>query len=244
MVEMYRQMTRVTAGGRIVECDGLTLCETPLGTVTTNMAIVCGRPSADAVATATAEVYRGRPFSVWTRAHVDGALEDALRTAGWLELASSPGMSLSTATTIPPVQAPLTVRPVSDDADRAAYAAIMAEAYALYGAPVESTEAFFAALASVCGPTTQAFVGWCDGAAVAGAMLYVSHGIGGVGWVGTRPAAFSRGFGATVTWAVVAEAQRRGVPFVSLQASPMGAPVYRRMGFDEPTAYRMFVAPF
>jgi GNAT superfamily N-acetyltransferase len=117
----------------------------------------------------------------------------------------------------------------------------MADAYAVYGSPEESTQAFFARMESVRGPTTQAYLGRVDGRAVSGATLYLSHGIGGVGWVGTRPSAFGRGYGAALTWRVVDEGLRRGVPFLNLQASPMGAPVYRRMGFETPTEYRMYI---
>jgi predicted GNAT family acetyltransferase len=59
--------------------------------------------------------------------------------------------------------------------------------------------------------------------------------------VGTLPRAFGRGYGTAVTWEVVEQGLARGVPFLSLQASPMGAPVYARMGFTTPTRYRVFV---
>jgi hypothetical protein len=182
------------------------------------------------------------PFSVHTRAHVDAELESALATSGFHEIAQTPGMILRAGAGVPPPAVDgLEVRLVADDADRAAYADVMAEAYAVYGTPEQSTEAFFARMESVRAPTTQAFLGLADGAPVAGAMLYRSHGIGGIGWVGTRPSAFGRGYGAALTWRAVAEGFRRGVPWVNLQASPMGAPVYRRLGFETPTHYRMFI---
>jgi hypothetical protein len=93
----------------------------------------------------------------------------------------------------------------------------------------------------VRGPSTQAYLGWVGGEAVSGATLYLSHGIGGVGWVGTRPSRFGRGYGAALTWRVVEEGFRRGVSLLNLQASPMGASVYRRIGFVTPTHYRMFL---
>jgi len=40
---------------------------------------------------------------------------------------------------------------------------------------------------------------------------------------------------------VVREGRRRGARFSNLQASPLGASVYRRMGFTSPTEYRVFV---
>src|SRR6266849_4256286 len=48
--------------------------------------------------------------------------------------------------------------------------------------------------------------------------------------------------GRAVTSAVIAEGLGRGARFMSLQASPMGEPMYRRMGFTTPTHYRWFLA--
>jgi hypothetical protein len=141
----------------------------------------------------------------------------------------------------PPVPPELEIRPVSDDRGRAAYADVMAEAYAVYGAPEASTRLFFDRMESVAADDTQAYLGWVDGRAVSGATLHLSHGIAGVGWVGTRPSAFGCGYGAALTWAVVTAGLQRGVSLFNLQASPMGAPVYRRMGFSTPTEYRMFI---
>jgi len=244
MQEMYREMARWTPGGFVVERAGLVMVGAPHGTVVTNMAIVAGRTDVGRVIEETERVY-GRsnlPFSVHTRAHVDVELEAALAGGGFHQIAATPAMVFHAGTdVVPAVPAGLVVRAVERDADRAAYADVMAEAYAVYGTPEESTQAFFARMESVRGPSTQSYLGWIDGRAVAGATLYLSHGIGGVGWVGTRPSAFGRGYGAALTWRVVEEGLGRGVPLLNLQASPMGEPVYRRMGFVTPTHYRMFI---
>jgi hypothetical protein len=244
MQEMYREMARWTPGGFVVERGGLVMVGAPHGTVVTNMAIVAGRTDVDTIVHETERVYgrSGLPFSVHTRAHVDDELEVLLAIGGFHEIATTPGMILRAGAGTP-VQMPagLDVRPVATEADRAAYAEVMAEAYAVYGSPEASTQAFFSRMESLRGPTTTAFLGRVDGCAVSGATLYLSHGIGGVGWVGTRPSAFGRGYGAALTWCVVEEGLRRGVPLLNLQASPMGAPVYRRLGFETPTQYRMFI---
>jgi GNAT superfamily N-acetyltransferase len=69
----------------------------------------------------------------------------------------------------------------------------------------------------------------------------MAHGVGGIGWVGTLPEEFGRGYGRAVTEAVIAEGFRRGACFMNLQASPMGEPMYRRMGFTTPTHYRWWL---
>jgi len=245
MQEMYREMARWTPGGFVVERGGLVMVGAPHGTVVTNMAIVAGRTDADTVTRETERVYgrSGLPFSVHTRAHVDGELEAALSAGGFHRIAATPGMVLhaDAHAAAAPVPRELVVRSVETDRDRAAYAEVMAEAYAVYGSPEASTQAFFDRMESVRGPTVRAFLGWCDARAVSGAMLYLSHGIGGVGWVGTRPTAFGRGYGAALTRHVVGEGFRRGAGFANLQASPMGAPVYERMGFSRETAYHLVI---
>jgi GNAT superfamily N-acetyltransferase len=245
MQEMYREMARWTPGGFIVERGGLVMVGAPHGTVVTNMAIVAGRTDVDTVALETERVYgrSGLPFSVHTRAHVDGELEAALSAGGFHRIAVTPGMVLHADAYVAGTTVPreLVVRPVETDRDRAAFAEVMAEAYAVYGSPEASTQAFFDRMESVRGPTVQAFLGWCDARPVSGAMLYLSHGIGGVGWVGTRPTAFGHGYGAALTRRVVDEGIRRGVTTFNLQASPMGAPVYARLGFETPTNYPMFI---
>jgi hypothetical protein len=245
-MEMVREIARTTPGGWVVERAGLVLCGTPRGTIVTNQALVTGPVSPAVVRAETDALFRpaGVPFCIVTRDHADAALQAELRDAGFAEFMNTPAMAFFAGDALPPAPPPdVDVRPVVDDAGRAAYGRVMADAYAVYGTPPESTASHFETLASVCGPTTQAFLVWRDGAPVAGATLYLTHGVAGIGWVGTTPAAFGRGYGPAVTWRAVVEGFRRGARFVNLQASPMGARVYRRMGFSTPTHYRAFLAP-
>jgi GNAT superfamily N-acetyltransferase len=244
MQEMYREMTRATPGGFVVERSGLVMVGAPLGTIVTNMVIVSGPTDVDSIRRETARVFgeAALPFSVHTRAHADAALEADLEASGFREINATPGMTLGPEDGASRERVPrLDIRAVTNDVERCAYGEVMAESYAVYGTPPESTRGFFDRMDAVCGPTTQAYLGWVDGVPVAGAILYLSHGIAGIGWVGTRPQVFGRGYGAALTWHVVDEGFRRGAPLVNLQASPMGAPLYQRMGFATPTHYRMFI---
>ena len=246
MVAVYAADARATPGGEVVETDALVLYRTPHGTVSTNMAIVTGPIDADTVHRLTDQVY-GRhdaAFAVWTREHADAALEPALHRRGYHQIHREPGMIfLPEDDTHAVPQTDAAIVPVTDDAGRAEYGRLMARAFALYGAPEDSVVEHFATLAAMCSPTTQAFLARRDGQAVAGATLYMAHGVGGIGWVGTSPDAFRRGYGQAVTRAVIAEGFRRGARFMNLQASPMGEPMYRRMGFRTPTHYRWFLGP-
>jgi hypothetical protein len=179
---------------------------------------------------------------VWTREHADAALEPALNALGFHHIHREPGMvflpGAGPAVAPPPGVA---IRPVRDDADRVAYSALVTRAFAVYGVPEDSIGEHFATLDSVLGPDTQGFLAWRDDRAVAGAILYMAHGVGGIGWVGTHPDELRRGYGQAITWAVIEEGLRRGARFMNLQASPMGEPMYRRMGFTTPTHYRWFL---
>jgi hypothetical protein len=195
-LEMCRECIRATPGGWVEERERLVCCGSPLGTFTTNMVLVAGLVSASVVRAASDRCFRARelPFSVWTRAHADAELERRLSDEGFIEVHQEPGMVLGPGELRPDAPpAELAIRPVRDDTGRAAYAEVAAEAFAVYGAPRESTRSHFASLASVRGPTTQGFVGWRDGVGVAAATLVLSHGVGGIAWVGVMPDAFHRG---------------------------------------------------
>jgi GNAT superfamily N-acetyltransferase len=226
MVAVYSADTRATPGGAVVETPGLVMCRTPRGTVATNMAIVTGPIDAPTVRERTVAFYgpTGSPFSVWTREHADAGLELELGALGFHPIHREPGMTFLPGAERPAPPREIDIRLVT------------------YGTPEASTAEHFATLASVVGPATQAYFAYKDGRAVAGAILYMAHGVGGIGWVGTLPEEFGRGYGRAVTWAVIAEGIRRGARFMNLQASPMGESMYRRMGFTTPTHYRWFLA--
>ena len=243
MQEMYREDARATAGGFIVERDGMLLCGSPHGSEFTNMLVVVSRGRASVIRSALDETFRsaGLPCSVWTRAHTDGALEHELRREGFEELVTVPAMMLSNEVPDPSAPPELELRQVTDDAGRRDYLRVMVPAWSVYGIDAGSTASHFPTVGSLVGPMKTAFIAYRDGAAVAGAILYLSHDVAGIGWVGTVPEACARGYGAAVTWAVVREGRRRGARFSNLQASPLGVSVYRRMGFTSPTECRVFV---
>lgn len=69
----------------------------------------------------------------------------------------------------------------------------------------------------------------------------LSHGIAGIFYVGALEHARGRGLGELVTRAVTNRAFERGAAFTSLQATEMGHPVYRRMGYEDVGRYASFV---
>lgn len=71
--------------------------------------------------------------------------------------------------------------------------------------------------------------------------LYLNAGVAGLYFVATIPEARRQGIGMAVTQAALQEAKSLGYRLAILQASPMGAPVYARMGFREYCRLSLFL---
>lgn len=75
---------------------------------------------------------------------------------------------------------------------------------------------------------------------VAAAVSVVTAGVAGVYSIAVHEDVRRRGYGAAMTWAAVAAGTRAGVDTVILQATPLGQPVYARMGFDVVRRHRRY----
>ncbi len=82
-------------------------------------------------------------------------------------------------------------------------------------------------------PHVHSAVAYLDGAPVSVAQILMSHGIAGVYWVGSLEAARGRGLAEAVTRHVTNLGFDLGATNVQLQASSMGEPIYRRMGYED-----------
>lgn len=123
---------------------------------------------------------------------------------------------------------------ISEVIDRPAVTAYV-EAYAdVFGIPADvvpavvDAEMGYAAAHS----TVARFVGAVDGQVVGTAQLSVSHGVAGVYWVATREAFRKQGIATALTAAALIAGRERGLRVGTLQASRLGQPVYRAMGFE------------
>ena len=124
------------------------------------------------------------------------------------------------------------------------YAADVAEFVAAYarvsgipaeGVPlaVERDKAF--------GGSVVRLVGRLPSGEIAGTVeAWFSHGIVTLYFVGTQPQFRRRGIGTSMTQAVLRHAAVRGVGMAALTSTAMAVPVYRRLGFREVGAYRLF----
>ena len=243
MWEMFRDIIRYGRGGELVDTNAFTMARSPNGTFFHNMVMIRDAVEVDVLLDAVREFYvrDRRPFSIWTRPHADAALEAVLAARGFMQAVAMPAMALlgDPGTRCKPDG--LEIRAVTDDRGRRDYLEVTAEAYSVYQQPRALTDDVFVSLASVHAPHIQGFVGYVKDEPVAAAAVYLTHGVAGIGWVGTVSAHRGHRYAEACTWAAVREGFRRGALLASLQASPMGRPVYERMGFITPSEYRVLV---
>jgi len=92
-------------------------------------------------------------------------------------------------------------------------------------------------------PDIRLFGGFLDGAPVATSVAIRSRNAVGIYAVGTAESARRRGIGSAMTWAAVDAGREWGSRAAVLQASEMGEPVYRAMGFRTVAAYVAYDEP-
>jgi hypothetical protein len=242
--EAMRELTR-RAGGTVLDDDGLLCFAAPHPLpVLANGVMRTGAVEPAAVLARARAFFdaRRRGFSVFIRAHRDGDLRAACEAAGLHLSGESPGMVVGVRLPAgPPVPDGVAVGEVETEADVRDFAQVMADAYATYGMPPDVAPAVLPTLDVLRAPHIASVLVRLGGRPAAGAMVIVTHGVAGVYWVGTRPEARGRGLAALATRRVTNLGFDRGARLGALQASVMGEPVYRRMGWVEVTRYPLFV---
>jgi GNAT superfamily N-acetyltransferase len=180
----------------------------------------------------------GTPFALYFRDEVATGLADACARAGLVEHFQMPLMVMDpiTAPPFPPDGVEIAMVDASnvDGMHRA-----LADGY---GMPIELSEVAFPSAVLALEPFI-AVLATVDGEPAAVAGCYRTDDIAGVYAVATVPEHRNRGLGAAVTWAAVEIGTSTGARWSVLQASPMGAPVYERMGFVTRDHYRQFERP-
>ncbi len=125
------------------------------------------------------------------------------------------------------------LRGVTDRAGVADVAHVNQAATATYGFPSDLFSTLMANPSTVLSEDLEAVVAYVQDRPVATAQVFLHGRTGYVGWVATTSAEMRRGLGTLVTCAAAERASLRGASTLSLMASPMGAPLYRRLGFTD-----------
>lgn len=183
---------------------------------------------------------RDRGFAVWARKGTaeDRDLIEAAEAAGLQAVYEMPEMILGERVEDPTLPEGVELRRVTSAADADAYWRVATDAYASNGFPPEIF-AFYEKHDGLVADNAATFLARLDGRPAAIAMTIVSHGVAGIYWVGTTAEARGRGLGSTMTATAVNAGFDLGGEIASLQASPMGESLYRRMGFETVFDYRL-----
>lgn len=250
LVEFFRESAR-QAGGSVVEGDGLVFAAGATGfPVAANVAVRVDAAVPDRAVIERADAFfgeRGRGYTLVVREHSEPSLRKVAARAGLREFDPGPWLVLDEP---PPGGAPgegtavtgTMMERVTDRAGVERFATVMADAYASLGMPPGEARRALPAGAWLAPHLLLFLAVAAEGdEPLAGALCHLSHGIAGIYWVGTVQGARGRGLGEAVTAAAVSAGFGAGARFASLQASSMGDPVYRRMGFREIGAHRWMV---
>lgn len=186
---------------------------------------------------------RKRGFAIWARAGIaeDRELIAAAEAAGLQAVYEMPEMVLDGRPEDRNPPAGVDLRRVASSRDAVAYWEVASSAYASLGFPPE-VFAYYDDHEGLWADGVAAFLADAGGQAAAIAMAIVSHGVAGIYWVDCREEARGRSLGRAVTVAAIDAGIDMGATSVSLQASPMGEPLYRRMGFETVFDYRLFMS--
>jgi Acetyltransferase (GNAT) domain len=127
----------------------------------------------------------------------------------------------------------ITLRAVRDAAGVTDFTTVNRAAYATYGMPDDVfTDIFDRPERLLADPQARVVVAYQGSQPVATALTYVNGGVASLQWVGTVPDARHMNLGRIVTvWATNAGFDT-GATSVTLQASPMGAPLYAKLGYQ------------
>ena len=187
---------------------------------------------------------RGRGFSIWIRGDQseDRDLAAAAAVAGLQPVYEMPEMVLEAPVEELPLASGAELRQISEAGQAEDYWRIATASYASLGFPAE-VFGWYSNHAGLLAENVAAFIAYLDGEAVSIAMTIVSHGVAGIYWVGSLEQARGKGLGRAVTAAATNAGFALGAEIASLQASPMGKPIYEAMGYETVFDYRLFMSP-
>lgn len=175
---------------------------------------------------------RERGFTVWARTGRDDDLEALLQSAGLERRVDSPCMLVDTPLSDAAAPPDIRIEAFADERHVRDAIAVNAEAYQAIGLPAEETHAGFRQPARLLSERVVGFVAYRGNRPVSTALTIMSGAGAGVYWVGTVNDAQRAGYGGLCTRLATNAGFARGARVVTLQASPFGEPVYRRLGYE------------
>ncbi len=162
-------------------------------------------------------------------------LGSRLEAHGWMLGDEAPGMAIGLETLDESLSSPasLTIERVQDEETLRTWLRIMTVSSEI---PEEGLT-FLLELVSrhgfTDGPSVHYYLGVLDDKPVATSLLYLGAGVAGIYNVATLPEVRRQGSGSALTIAPLLQARAWGYRIGTLQSTPMGLNLYRRLGFRE-----------
>lgn len=242
----YLKALLTRGGGSIDERDGIFLYQSPapLPFLVNGVARTDPSVAAATVLDAAAGVFGDRGFELLCLEGRDDDLRAAAEAAGFQTGSPDPLQHIARL----PEPAPgdhsaFDVRLAEDVVDVRDIVAIAQDAHTVYKFPDAFFPELFRVPESILAPDVRAVIVSRQGAPVATAQAFLTGSTVYIGWVAVVPAAARRGLGWLATREAVAAGLSSGGKEAVLLASPMGAPLYRAMGFTDVGALRNAQAP-
>lgn len=244
--EVYRETTRRSLhGGTLLEEDGLLLFAgshpSPFlvnGAVRTENQL---RPNQILARAREFFFSRQHDFSFVIPTHGNPDLERAAVDTGLLLTSDLPFMIRMRPFDATDAPDGARVREVTDAEAATDFLTVAVEAYA--GGDLYQEDMVRSVLSlpkSLIAPNIAAFVAYIDAKPLSIAMVYVSHGVAAVAWVGTRPEARKAGLAGAVVRAATNAGFGLGARLASLSSLPAGESLYKRLGFAEITRHHVY----
>jgi GNAT superfamily N-acetyltransferase len=125
------------------------------------------------------------------------------------------------------------ISPVKDKNDLLIWADISFYGFEMPERAKEQYGAFVSSFALGDQSPQKLFLAYWEGKPVATSLLFTYNNTAGIYYVSALPAYRNKGFGLNITLAAMQAAKESGFKNVILQATPLGAKVYKRAGFKE-----------
>jgi GNAT superfamily N-acetyltransferase len=234
-VAALQRVTLPGVGGASIQAGPWTLLDAGSEFDLFNVAAVTG-PAGDPAESLQVAIRwfagRERPFRFVLREGIDTGLIGAALELGYKEdsIGPEPAMLLEGIAESSPPPPGFSVLPATEDTDLRAYASV--EPGDQEDMEIRLAISQHALKVDGC----SMFVGRADGRPVARSMSLRSGPLLGVYNVFVVPECRGKGYGAAITAAAVAAGREAGATAAALTSSPLGFPVYQRMGFR--TVYR------
>jgi ribosomal protein S18 acetylase RimI-like enzyme len=173
----------------------------------------------------------GQQLSLWASVDGDADLIAAAEATGMVRGIELEDMGITSAPGVPTPGPEVELAEVRDAEEADAFAEVH-RALRIEAEQDPETVLHFASHGVLLDPRVHAFVAYLDREPAACALAFRHEDSAGLYWVATKTSARKRGLGALVSAAAVNGAFQAGAKSATLTATPLGVPVYRRLGFE------------